>query len=126
MGHALSPTCRLLAIVVIAGLVVGCARTQTDKGLDPTWHDIAPNSFRIGVSTQSDILRQLGPPSQVITGGRGNILYYLHEESVGTGVVLIVYNQLQLTTRYDRAIFFFDEAGVLVDYAISEPPGAAP
>jgi hypothetical protein len=125
MKPATASICRTLTVIALLVLAAGCARMQTEKGLDPTWHRLAPETFQVGVSTQSDVMRLLGPPSQVITGQGGDILYYLHEQAVGTGIVFIVYNQLQLTTRYDRAIFFFDEAGVLVDYAISEPPGSA-
>ena len=117
---------RTLTVIALLVLTAGCARMETEKGLDPTWHRISADTFQVGISTQSDVMRVLGPPSQVIPGQGGDILYYLHERAVGTGVVFIVYNQLQLKTRYDRAIFFFDEAGVLVDYAISEPTGADP
>ena len=112
----------VLMVIAIIGFATGCARMQTEKGLEPTWLELNPETFRIGVSTQSDIMEALGPPSQIITGGDGDIFYYLHETSSGTGIVLIVYNQLRLTTQYDRAIFFFDSAGVLQDYAISESP----
>ena len=117
---------RTMTVIAFLVMAAGCARMETEKGLDPTWHRLAPDTFQVGISTQSDVMRVLGPPSQVIPGQGGDILYYLHERAVGTGVVLIVYNQLQLKTRYERAIFFFDESGVLVDYAISEPTGADP
>ena len=112
----------LLLSLSAAGLITGCARIETEKGLEPTWYGVAADTFRVGVSTQSDVMEALGPPSQIITGKNGNIFYYLHEEAVGTGMIFIIYNQVQLTTRYDRAIFFFDAAGVLEDYAVSEPP----
>jgi hypothetical protein len=83
------------------------------------------DTFRKGVSTQTDVMTLLGPPSQIISYQDGAIFYYLHEEAIGTGVVFIVYNQAQLNTRYDRAIFFFDAAGVLQDFAFSAPPQQA-
>jgi hypothetical protein len=112
----------LLTAIAGVGFAGGCARIQTEKGLEPTWHDVAADTFRVGVSTQSDVMQVLGPPSQIITGNDGDIFYYLHETAVGTGAIFLVYNQVQLTTLYDRAIFFFDSAGVLQDYAVSEPP----
>lgn len=77
------------------------------------------DAFRNGDSTQTDVMALLGPPSQIISHRDGSIFYYLHEEAVGTGVILILYNQAELQTRYDRAIFFFDAAGVLQDHAFS-------
>jgi hypothetical protein len=44
-------------------------------------------------------------------------LYYLFEHSDGEGIILIVYNRFRIDTRYDRAIFFFDENDVLTEYA---------
>lgn len=111
----------LTAILAVAH-AAGCTRIHTEKGLEPTWLDVGAGTFQVGVSTQSDVMAALGPPSQIITGKDGEVFYYLHEEAVGTGVIFIVYNQVQLTTRYDRAIFFFDPAGLLQDYAVSKPP----
>jgi hypothetical protein len=104
---------------------VGCTRVHTEKGIEPTWLEVDPTTFRVDVSTQSDVLEVLGPPSQIISHRDGAIFYYLHEEAVGSGVIFILYNQGHLNTRYDRAIFFFDAAGVLQDYAFSDPPQQA-
>jgi outer membrane protein assembly factor BamE (lipoprotein component of BamABCDE complex) len=114
----------LVAALAIAA-TAGCTRIHTEKGIEPTWLEVDADTFRIGASTQSDVLATLGPPSQIIPYQDGSIFYYLHEEAVGTGVIFIVYNQGRLNTRYDRAIFFFDAAGVLQDYAFSDPPQPA-
>ena len=115
----------LLLVIAIGVFAGGCARIHTEKGLDPTWYGVDADTFRVGVSKQADVLDALGPPSQIIAGSGGDIFYYLYEEALGTGMIFILYNQVQLTTRYDRAIFFFDSAGVLQDYAVSEPPQRA-
>jgi outer membrane protein assembly factor BamE (lipoprotein component of BamABCDE complex) len=112
----------LLTAILAVGFTAGCTRFQTEKGLEPTWQEVDAGTFRVGVSTQSDVMAALGPPSQIITANDGDVFYYLHEQALGTGIIFIVYNHVQLTTRYDRAIFFFDAAGVLQDYAVSEPP----
>jgi hypothetical protein len=114
--------CLLLPVL---GLTAGCTRIHTEKGIDPTWNQLDPDTFRAGESTQSDVMALLGPPSQIISHRDGAIFYYLHEEAVGTGMIFILYNQGKLNTRYDRAIFFFDEAGVLQDHAFSAPPRKA-
>lgn len=109
----------VLAIVFTSG----CGRFHTEKGIEPAWHDQEAGSFRRGVSTQTEIMALLGPPSQIISHRDGSIFYYLHEEAVGVGYIFILFNYAKLNTRYDRAIFFFDAAGVLQDYALSAPPG---
>ena len=45
------------------------------------------------------------------------MLYYLFEQSEGEGMILIVYNRMRIDTRYDRAVFFFDENDVLKEYS---------
>jgi len=115
MGGAL-----LLALAL--AVTAGCTRIHTEKGIDPMWHDLDAGTFRATVSTQSDVMALLGPPSQIISHRDGTIFYYLHEEAVGTGMIFILYNQGELNTRYDRAIFFFDSAGVLQDHAFSASP----
>lgn len=112
----------VILAVILGGMAAGCTRIQTEKGLEPTWQAVDAETFQVGVSTQSEVLAALGPPSQVIAGNNGDIFYYLREEATGTGAIFILYNQLRLDTRYDRAIFFFDSAGVLQDYSISSPP----
>jgi outer membrane protein assembly factor BamE (lipoprotein component of BamABCDE complex) len=118
---------RVLLLFALAAFVSlsGCGRFHTEKGIEPAWHDQEADSFRKGVSTQTEVMALLGPPSQIISHRDGSIFYYLHEEAVGIGVVFILYNYAKLNTRYDRAIFFFDAAGVLQDYAFSAPPGQA-
>jgi hypothetical protein len=113
--------------LLLLGLVIamggGCTRIHTEKGIDPRWHGLDPDTFETGVSRQSDVMALLGPPSQIISHQQGVIFYYLHEEAVGTGAIFILYNQGVLNTRYDRAIFFFDASGVLQDFAFTPPPG---
>jgi hypothetical protein len=115
-GH----TVLLLALALLFS--AGCTRIHTEKGIEPVWHDVEVGSFQVGVTTQSDVMALIGPPSQIISHQNGSIFYYLYEEAIGNGLILLLYNQGQLNTRYDRAIFFFDSAGVLQDHAFSAPP----
>jgi outer membrane protein assembly factor BamE (lipoprotein component of BamABCDE complex) len=115
----------MLLGVLALGISAGCTRFQTEKGVEPNWHNVDADAFRVGVTTQSDVMTLLGPPSQIISHQDGSIFYYLHEVAAGTGVIFIVYNQGRLETRYDRAIFFFDASGVMQDYAFSARPPQA-
>lgn len=116
-------TLRPLAYL-LAGLLLlfqaGCMRTVAERGVEPLWRVLPTGAFRPGVSNKADILARLGPPSQVITAGPGEIFYYLHEEARTRGLVLLFYNKSETETRYDRAIFFFDADGLLEEYSISD------
>ena len=70
-----------------------------------------------------EVLALLGPPSQVISLEEETVLYYLFEKSKGNGLILILYNRMQIDTHFDRAIFFFNDQDILTDYAtrIDEP-----
>ena len=62
-------------------------------------------------------MSRLGPPSQVISVGDETALYYLFERTSGTGLLLIVYNRYEVSTDYDRAVFFFDERDRLTEFS---------
>ena len=73
-----------------------------------------------------DVLALLGPPSQLISLGDETVLYYLFEHSEGEGLILLLYNRMEIETRYDRAVFFFDGNDVLTDYATRTHAPATP
>ena len=104
----------LLAVVV---LVSGCAQYENKRGVLARWQDVSGHNLVAGQTTRQDVLDALGPPSQLIALGDETVLYYLFERSEGEGLVLIVYNQFKVDTRYDRAIFFFDANDRLTEYA---------
>lgn len=110
--------CVLLATALCTA---GCTRTTSQRGIEPVWRALPADALIVGQTTQSTVLELLGPPSQVITHDSGQIFYYLHELSTSRGLILVVYNKSETDTSYDRAIFFFDTDGLLVDYAISAP-----
>jgi outer membrane protein assembly factor BamE (lipoprotein component of BamABCDE complex) len=107
----------VLATCLLAGLLTGCAQYENKRGVEVTWRDTVTRNIIPGKSDRKEVLRLLGPPSQVISLEEETVLYYLFERSSGTGLILIVYNRMQIDTRYDRAIFFFDENDVLTDFA---------
>jgi len=53
----------------------------------------------------------------VIALGDETVLYYLYEKSAGEGLILILYNRVDVRTRYDRAVFFFDANDILTEYS---------
>lgn len=105
------------AAVALSLVLVGCAQYENKRGVLDNWQEGSGASFEAGETTRKDVLARLGPPSQVIALGDETVLYYLYEYSQGQGLVLIVYNHIKVDTRYDRAIFFFDENDRLTDHA---------
>jgi len=120
---------RLLLILPVL-LLAGCISERSESGVLNTWRDAALPAFEVGKATQADVARTLGPPSQLINLGNRVVFYYLRERSRSKGFILIVYNENNVRVSYDRAIYFFDESGVLEDYALSReameyvPPSA--
>jgi outer membrane protein assembly factor BamE (lipoprotein component of BamABCDE complex) len=98
-------------------LLAGCAQYENRRGVEVSWQPDALTGLVRGQTTRQEVLQLLGPPSQVIALDDETVLYYLFERSEGEGVVLIVYNRMQIDTRYDRAILFFDQNDLLSDFA---------
>lgn len=117
-----SSTFTLTSLICLA-LLAGCAQYENKRGVEVNWQSAATAQLVKGDSTRKDVLAMLGPPSQVISLEDETVLYYLFEHSTGDGLILIVYNRMKIDTRYDRAIFFFDEHDILTDFAthINEP-----
>lgn len=108
---------RLFLLVVCSGVLGACAQFESKRGVDVNWQSAVTDHLVTGKSTRQEVLALLGPPSQVIALNDESVLYYLFEHAQGEGLILIVYNRMQIDTRYDRAIFFFDEHDVLTEFS---------
>jgi outer membrane protein assembly factor BamE (lipoprotein component of BamABCDE complex) len=114
-----------IALALSATLLTACAQFESKRGVEVNWQAAVTDDLVIGQSTRRDVLSLLGPPSQVIALDDESVLYYLFEHSEGEGLILIVYNRMRIDTRYDRAIFFFDEHDVLSDFSTRLYPADA-
>jgi len=110
----------LLAGLGTALLLAGCASRQSELGVKNLWRADNPVEFEREVTTQSDVMKVLGPPSQVIGLRDQTIFYYLREQLKSKALVLVIYNDTREKITYDRAIFFFNSDGVLQDYSFSD------
>ena len=112
---------RALCATVVLTLVLGpgCASYDRRAGVANLWREESLPQIQQGVTTRAQILEILGPPSQVIGLEDRVVLYYLRERTHGRIQILLVYNHQSENISYDRAIFFFDREGVLVDHAFS-------
>lgn len=108
---------RLLLLVLLLPATLGCIRARSDRGVEARWHELDPSALQAGTTTRAEVLELLGPPSQILSFEGGSAFYYLLETTQASGMILIVYNDREEETSYDRAVFFFDEAGVLTDFA---------
>jgi hypothetical protein len=106
----------LLGLLV---LMAACSRTDSTAGVENLWRS---DAFQVteGVTTEADVLEALGPPSQIINLENGTVFYYLREAFRSDRLLLIIYNKTKRTTRYDRAIFFFDRNGLLRNASFSQ------
>lgn len=108
----------ILGSWILAGF--GCANRQSQMGVENTWRSDPAPSFAVGTTTQSDVMKALGPPSQVIALGDQTVFYYLREQQKIRALTLVLYNQSRERITYDRAIFFFDHRGILQNFALSD------
>jgi len=106
-----------LALACFFCVLAGCAQYDNRRGVEVTWRPAAIGDLQRGETTRADVLARLGPPSQVIALGDESVLYYLNEQADGNALLLLVYNRFSVDTRYDRAIFFFDDNDLLTDYS---------
>jgi outer membrane protein assembly factor BamE (lipoprotein component of BamABCDE complex) len=107
----------ILIAVVCAITLQACVQYESKRGVEVNWQSSVTQQLTRGESTRKDVLALLGPPSQVISMEDETVLYYLFERAKGSGMILILYNRMKIDTRYDRAIFFFDENDVLTEYS---------
>ena len=75
--------------------------------------------FVRGETTRAELLERLGPPSQILSMESETAFYYVLESIHSKGMILLVYNTTSETADYDRAVFFFDDDGVLTDFAVT-------
>ena len=108
---------RQLVVLCCAVFVASCARYGSQRGVEVTWEEGVLDRFQRGVTTRSEVMAALGPPSQLVNLGDESVLYYLNEDAQGEGLILILYNRFEINTRYDRAVFIFDADDRLSDYA---------
>ena len=122
--YLMKPLLRLILLGCGVGLFSACVNVSSERGVEKRWGKEemvnASVQWRQGKTTKSQVLKDLGPPSQVVAVGDETVFYYLREKVRGRGLVLLVYNDVRVHAGYDRAIFFFDKQGRLKDFAVSE------
>lgn len=112
--------CQLILTILLISFLSACVHYSRDAGVENLWRQ--PQNFTNGTTTSQQVLTALGPPSQVIGLGKQTLYYYLKELVTREGLILLVYNNTTEISVFDRAMFIFDEEGVLVDFSYSKLP----
>lgn len=100
--------------------MTSCFTLSDQQGVDNLWREESKiEGLEEGRTTQNDVIQLFGPPSQIINLDKGTVFYYLLQEKKGRGMFLLLFNFKNEVVSYDRAIFFFDNNGVLTDYGFS-------
>lgn len=108
------------ALIFSSLLLASCFTLSDQQGVDNLWREEAKTDvIEEGKTTQNDVIKLFGPPSQIISLDSGSVFYYLLQEKRGRGMFLLLFNFKNEVVSYDRAIFFFDKQGVLTDYGFS-------
>jgi hypothetical protein len=109
----------LFLAFAVAVVTPACITSERTAGVNNLWRR-AGTTFVPGETTEQQVLDALGPPSQLIALKEYTVYYYLLEKSTDDGGITIVYNFSKEAVIYDRAIFFFDEKGVLHRWSTSD------
>jgi outer membrane protein assembly factor BamE (lipoprotein component of BamABCDE complex) len=112
---------RWIPAVVLGGVLLsaGCASWDGYAGVDNRWRAEDVPAWEPGKTKAAEVVNFLGPPSQLIPLHDETVFYYMREGKDGKALLLLVWNQGSQVAEYDRAIFFFDEKGVLKNFAYS-------
>jgi len=104
--------------MLLISFLAACVHYSRDSGVENLWRQ--PQAFTSGITTSKQVLAALGPPSQVLTVGHQTVYYYLKEQVTREGLLLLIYNETTEVSVFDRAIFFFNEQGLLADFSYSK------
>ena len=104
-------------VLLITVPLSACLQFRSKRGVEVNWQSTVTEQLKSGKSTRGDVMKLLGPPSQIISLDEETAFYYLFERTDGEGYILVLYNRFTVDARYDRAVFFFDENDLLRDYA---------
>ena len=115
-------TGRLLLAALLVASASACVNVHTERGVEARWRKAAAQDFEVGTTTRREVLEALWPPSQILSLNAGSAFYYMLETTEAQGLILVVYNDRNERTTYDRAVYFFDEQGVLTDFSASPRP----
>lgn len=108
-----------VAVLALCAAALGCASLNSERGTENLWRGADAAQWQPGTTTEQDILDVLGPPSQLIALNDEVVYYYMLEKTKKRTMIFFVYNTVRQKVAYDRAMFIFDQAGVLKKFSLS-------
>jgi hypothetical protein len=111
---------RLLTLLFSILLLSACSISNRRDGVDNRWRKIPVRAFKNGMTRESEVLQNLGPPTRVIALKKRTVFYYLLEHDYSVGLNLIVFINRDTVVKYDRAVFFFNDKGILENHSFSK------
>lgn len=105
----------------VAALLVlaGCSGATVQSGVANRWRSPGAR-YVAGQTSLDDVLRDLGPPSQIVPlENGGSIYFYVLQETSTFGVNALLFKTTDIDVYYDRALFQFDGQERLVRHSIS-------
>lgn len=108
-----------LFLILSALCVGGCTSWKSESGVENAWRAEDAPQWTVGATTTAEVAKALGPPSQIIGLEKQTVYYYLREQKNGKGLFLLLWNWGENNSVYDRAVFFFNQEGLLTVYSYS-------
>jgi hypothetical protein len=105
----------LLSTTLAFAGAAGCAVTRGDLGVPFNNADIS--AAQKGRATQSDVVRLLGAPDNVIQLGHREVFHYYHYTL--KHATFLVFSRVNIA--FDELYVFFDQRGVVDQVLVSEP-----
>jgi SmpA / OmlA family len=105
----------LLSTTLVLAGAAGCAVTRGDLGAPFNNADIS--AVQKGRATQSDVVRLLGAPDNVIQLGHREVFHYYHYTL--KHATFLVLSRVNIAS--DELYIFFDRRGVVDQVLVSEP-----
>ncbi|MDP7035450.1 MAG: hypothetical protein QF752_13255 [Planctomycetota bacterium] len=107
-----------LFMLISVCALTACSGSGRRVGIPNRWR--SPDiQFTTNKTTEEDVLRILGPPSQIVAIHQRTVYFYVLEETSSLRLGLLIFAWSSFDVEYDRAIFFFDKNGRLEKYALS-------
>lgn len=122
--HAMKNRPGILACLLsLPALAAGCVLAETTNGSDLPGKRMS--ALQPGVSTRADVTRILGPPDEIVYSNREHdplferAFRYQRSKTRQTAMFLLIFSTYRSETRWDNAIVFFDDAGIVEDVALA-------
>jgi hypothetical protein len=113
----------LLACLLCLPVASGCVLAETTSGAGLVHAGV--DTLEVGISTREDVTRLLGPPDEIIYSNKQldplfeRAFRYRRTKTRQTALFLLIFSTYRSETRWDHAVVFFDDSGVVEDIGLA-------